>query len=176
MAKYKDLPFFELQPYLQGELLELRPLTESDFEALYKAASDPLIWELHPEPTRYQRNVFMKYFDSGIKSGGAFVIIDKRTQKIIGSSRYYEFKPDIKEIIIGYTFLAKSHWGGKYNAELKKLMLDHAFKFVDAVTFEVGEKNLRSRRAMEKIGGVLQGIKNYESSSPHAVYKITKTK
>lgn len=130
-------------------------MREEDFEAVYQAASDPLIWELHPEKERYQRDVFQKFFDAGIASNGAFVVIDKATGEIIGSSRYNDYDPNAKTIEIGFTFLARKYWGGKYNAEMKRLMLEHAFRDVDQVYFYVGETNWRSRGAMEKIGGKL---------------------
>jgi RimJ/RimL family protein N-acetyltransferase len=150
---------FDLQPRLTGELLELRPLQPDDFDALFAAASDPLIWEQHPESDRYKRAVFQKYFDGAIESGGAFAIIERKSGRIIGSSRYVNVVAaavtggsPIREIEIGWTFLERSFWGGRYNRELKKLMLDHAFRFVDRVLFVVGENNLRSQKALEKIG------------------------
>jgi N-acetyltransferase len=143
---------FELQPTLHGRQIMLRPLHETDFDALFAAASDPLIWQQHPEPDRYQRDVFQKFFDSGLACGGAFVVVDAGSGRIVGSSRYYDYRPDQKEIKIGYTFLQRACWGGDYNRELKALMLDHAFRFVDRVLFEVGEHNLRSQKALEKIG------------------------
>lgn len=164
---------FELQPTLTGTKLELRPLTPDDFTATFKAASDPLIWELHPQSTRYQEDVFRTYFDGALKSGGAFAILDKETQAIIGSSRYYDYQPDKSQIIIGYTFLTRPYWGGSFNRELKSLMLHHAFRFVNTVLFEVGTNNLRSRRAMEKIGGTLIGEALLDNKS-HVIYSITK--
>lgn len=141
-----------LQPTLRGSSIELRPLKPEDFDELFKAASDPLIWELHPQPDRYKLEVFQKYFDSGIESQGAFVVLDLRSGEIMGSSRYYKYDPARREVAVGYTFLKRAFWGGAINREMKSLMLDHAFQFVDRVLFEVGENNLRSRRALEKIG------------------------
>jgi RimJ/RimL family protein N-acetyltransferase len=138
---------------LIGELLELRPLVPKDFDALFAAASDPLIWEQHPESDRYTREVFQRYFDTALESKGAVAIIERRSGRIIGSSRYYNHDAAAGEIEIGWTFLERAFWGGVYNAELKKLMLQHAFKFVDRVLFIVGETNLRSQKAVEKIGG-----------------------
>jgi N-acetyltransferase len=144
---------FELQPTLTGKLIELRPLKPTDFDELFAAASDPLIWEQHPENTRYKREVFQTYFDSAIESKGAFAVVDRKTGKIIGSSRYWNLKPEESEVEIGWTFLQRAYWGGEYNREMKQLMLDHAFKFVARVVFVVGENNLRSQKAMQKIGG-----------------------
>jgi RimJ/RimL family protein N-acetyltransferase len=144
---------FQLQPTLVGELLELRPLRPEDFDALFAAASDPLIWAQHPESDRYKEGVFHRYFDTAIESGGAFAIVDRATARIIGSTRYYNWQPDGSEIEIGWTFLERGYWGGIYNRELKALMLNHAFKFVSRVVFIVGTNNARSRKAVEKIGG-----------------------
>jgi RimJ/RimL family protein N-acetyltransferase len=146
---------FEPQPHLVGELLEVRPLRPGDWEGLFVVASDPLIWEQHPANDRYQEEVFKEFFREALESGGAFVVIDRKTQETIGSSRYFGFDPGKSEIEIGWTFLARSHWGGKYNAELKRLMLEHAFRFVENVVFLIGPTNVRSQKAVEKIGGVM---------------------
>ena len=142
----------DLQPTLTGHLLALRPLHTGDFEALYAAASDPLVWEQHPEPLRYRRDVFQKFFDGAIRSRGAFVVTDLVSGRVIGSSRYYDYSAVRHEVTVGYTFLARAYWGGSYNREVKRLMLDHAFQHVERVLFEVGEKNVRSQKALRKIG------------------------
>jgi len=149
---------FDLQPNLKGELIELRPLTPEDWDELFAVASDPLIWEQHPESDRYREEVFKTYFSGALESGGAFVIIDKKTGEIIGSTRYFGYDPQKSEIEIGWTFLARKYWAGCYNWELKQLMLDQAFEFVENVVFLVGEKNVRSQRATEKIGAIRDGI------------------
>lgn len=142
----------DLQPTLIGDLIELRPLRRHDFDALFSAASDPLIWEQHPESDRYQQNVFQKYFDGALESKGAFAIIELKTGRIVGSSRYCNLDLRNNEVEIGWTFLKRKFWGGIYNRELKRLMLDHAFQFVDRVLFVIGERNFRSQKAVEKIG------------------------
>jgi len=148
-------PAPDLQPTLEGATLRLRPLAPDDFDALHAAASDPQIWALHPEPTRWQREVFARFFDSGLACGGALVALERASGAIVGSSRYYHWKPGSAEISVGYTFLVRRLWGGAANREMKALMLDHAFGFARAVWFDVGAANLRSRRAMEKLGGTL---------------------
>lgn len=169
---------FSLQPTLCGPRLELQPLSVNDFQELYKVASDPLIWEIHPNPHRYQLEVFRSYFDDGISSGGAFKIRDRDSNQIIGSSRYYEFSTENNSVKIGFTFLARKYWGGAFNRELKHLMLTHAFNYVDRVLFEVGETNFRSLKAMEKIGA--QFIFRYQRERPDGirttvVYEIRKS-
>jgi RimJ/RimL family protein N-acetyltransferase len=147
---------FEFQPTLTGKTISLRPLHADDFEALYAAASDPLVWEQHPDPMRYQRDLFeSRFFTGALACGGSFAVVENATGKIIGSSRYYEWQPVDREIAIGYTFLERSHWGGETNREMKRLMLDHAFKWAKVAWFHVGKNNRRSRGAMEKIGGIL---------------------
>lgn len=165
----------EWQPVLSGDTLLLRPLQADDFERLYAVASDPLIWEQHPDPLRWQRPVFEKFFATAMASHGALLITEKTTGKVLGSSRYYDWNPGEQSVAIGFTFLTRSCWGGKTNAELKHLMLDHAFRHAKTVWFHVGVNNLRSRRAMEKIGGrfshvgpfVLNGV-----TLEHAYYRI----
>lgn len=142
----------DLQPVLTGKLITLRPLKREDFESLYLCASDPLVWEQHPTRDRYKREVFEKFFEAAIESKGALAVIDNSTGEVIGSSRFYNFDSSASQGTIGYTFLKRSHWGGVYNTEMKMLMLSHAFKFVDKIYFEIGRDNLRSRRAIEKIG------------------------
>ncbi len=169
---------FELQPRLTGDLLELRPLRQEDWEGLFAAASDPLIWQQHPASDRYKEEVFREFFRDALASGGAFLVSDKRTHQIAGSSRYFGYDPAASEIEIGWTFLARSYWGGKYNAEMKRLMLEHAFRFVDRVIFAVGTENIRSQKAMEKIGGVRTNrrrpVNLGGTNAEHVVFQINK--
>jgi RimJ/RimL family protein N-acetyltransferase len=169
---------FELQPHLVGDLLELRPLRPDDWERLFAVASDPLIWEQHPARDRHQEDVFKDFFRESLESGGAVVVIDRKTREIIGSSRYFGLDTTKGEIEIGWTFLARSHWGGTYNRELKRLMVGHAFKCVESVVFLVGPTNVRSQKAMEKIGGVMTGRRAKTNPQGHTVelvvYEIKK--
>jgi N-acetyltransferase len=165
---------FDLQPMLQGQLLGLRPLRKEDFHDLYAVASDPLIWEQHPANDRYKEDVFKEFFREALVSGGALIAIGSQDGKIIGSSRFHGYAEEKSEIEIGWTFLARSHWGGSYNREMKHLMLRHAFRFVDSVVFLVGPQNLRSQKAMEKIGGVRIGSRRDASGRDSLVYQITR--
>jgi RimJ/RimL family protein N-acetyltransferase len=146
---------FEYQPTLTGALVTLRPVTIDDRQALFAAASDPQVWALHPNNDRWKPEVFADYFEDGLKSGGALVALERETGRVMGWSRYDSQFVQPGEIEIGWTFLDRAHWGGGWNRDMKRTMLAHAFRFVDRVVFRIGRDNLRSRRAVEKIGAVL---------------------
>jgi RimJ/RimL family protein N-acetyltransferase len=148
----------DLQPHLKGQLIELRPLKPEDWDELFAVASDPLIWQQHPESNRYKKEVFRVFFKEALESGGAFVVIERKNGQIIGSTRFYGYDLEKSEVEIGWTFLAREYWGGRYNREMKELLLAHAFKFVERVVFFVGDHNVRSQKAMEKIGAIKEGI------------------
>ena len=143
-----------------------------DFDALYSVAADPLIWEQHPRSDRWQEEVFRAFFADALKSGGTLVAIDAASGKVVGSSRYHGYNADMSEVEIGWSFLARSHWGGKHNGEMKRLMLAHAFQFVDSVVFLVGPDNVRSCRAMEKIGGIRDGMRKDATGLEAVVFRI----
>ncbi len=165
---------FDSQPVLRGDLLEARPLRPEDYDDLYAVASDPLIWEQHPNNDRHEDRVFREFFREAMASGGALIILDNATGRVVGSSRFHGYDPNKSEVEIGWTFLARSHWGGRYNAELKRLMLEHAFRFVRSVVFLVGPRNLRSQRAVEKIGAVWVGSRRDGNGRESYVYQITR--
>jgi RimJ/RimL family protein N-acetyltransferase len=163
----------DLQPILEGSLVKLRPLRDEDYSDLYAVASDPLIWEQHPERERYQEATFQKFFAEAMASKGALLAVDAATGRAIGSSRYFGYDPVRSEIEIGWTFLARSHWGGRYNGEMKSLMLHHAFGFVQRVVFLIGPDNVRSQRAVERIGGTRAGTRPDGRGGISVVYQIT---
>jgi RimJ/RimL family protein N-acetyltransferase len=164
---------FDFQPTLKGELLELRPLEAQDFDDLFAVAADPLICEQHPAKDRYQEEQFRTFFREALESGGSLIAIDTKGGRIIGSSRYHGYDAERSEVEIGWTFLSRSHWGGRYNREMKQLMLQHAFRFVDRVVFLIGPHNRRSQRAVEKIGAVRAGSRLDGSGRASILYQIS---
>jgi len=144
----------DFQPTLTGPTVIVRPVMAVDWAELFAAGSDPEIWKVHPRSNRYTEPEFRSYFDSAVASKMAFVFVDRASGRLIGSSRYYGYEAALSEIEIGWTFIVREFWGGATNREVKRLMLDHAFGFVDTVIFWVGEQNWRSQGAMKKIGGV----------------------
>ena len=164
---------FDLQPILKGRLLELRPLRADDFQDLCGVAADPLIWEQHPAKDRYKAEVFGVFFHEALASGGALIAVEIQDRKVIGSSRFHGHNEEKGEIEIGWTFLARSYWGGLYNGEMKQLMLRHAFRFVDNVIFLVGPENFRSQKAVEKLGAIRVGSRPDAGGRTSLVYQIT---
>lgn len=164
---------FDRQPVLRGALLELRPLRADDFDALFRVAADPLIWEQHPERNRYQEATFRAFFEEALASGGALVAIDRATGQVIGSSRYHGYDARRGVVEIGWTFLARAYWGGRYNGEMKRLMLEHAFRSATRLIFIIGPDNRRSQRAVEKIGGARVGTTLDDRGRERVVYELT---
>lgn len=164
-----------LQPTISNELITIKPLQENNFESLFTIASDQLLWEQHPNNDRYKKEVFQLFFENAIQSKGAFIVINNKTNEIIGSSRYYEFNEVEKSIVIGYTFISRAFWGKNYNSSLKELMINYAFQFVNKVYFHVGETNYRSQKAVEKLGAIKIGeIKSENLSKINWVYQLKK--
>ncbi len=164
---------FDLQPVLKGALVTLRPLEPADHDPLFAVAADPLIWEQHPDKSRSQPAGFKVFFQQALDSGGALLALETGSGQVIGSSRYHGDKEATEEIEVGWTFLARSHWGGRYNGEMKRLMLDHAFRFVGRVVFLIDPANYRSQRAVEKLGAVRTGMRADATGRVSAVFQIT---
>ena len=148
---------FTFQPTLKGETVNLRPLREDDFDDLYACASDKNIWAGHPSKNRYKLSEFTPYFKDSLESQANVVIIDNQSNKIIGLSRYYKVDKTPDDISIGFTFLACEYWGGITNRELKNLMINYALQYFPAVWFHVGEDNIRSQKAVLKLGAEFVG-------------------
>ena len=161
---------FDYQPSLKGKLVEVRPLREGDHADLYAVAADPLIWEQHPDKARHTAAGFAGFFRESLASGGALLVTDASTQWVIGSSRFFGYSEERSEVEIGWTFLARSHWGGACNGELKQLMLRHAFRFVNSVVFFVSPGNIRSQQSVGRVGGILEPDRD---AAGRFVYRVT---
>ena len=169
---------FNLQPEkLEDGLIELRPLTNDAFDTLFEVTADPFIWELHPVKDRYKKEAFQIYFDGAVASKSSFLVFDKASGALIGSSRFYGYDPEESRVAIGYTFLARKYWGGKYNKAMKTLMLDHAFRYVNSVVFHIGLENIRSQKAVLKLGTKKINELDFANTGEltHAEYEIKKT-
>ncbi|MCR4031087.1 MULTISPECIES: GNAT family N-acetyltransferase [Flavobacterium] len=168
-----------LQPILENNLCMQYPLEEKDFDALYKVASDPKIWEQHPNKDRWKKEVFEKFFEGAMQSKGAFKIINKETGEVVGSTRFYDFNKEEDCIFIGYTFYAVSCWGKGFNLSVKKTMLDYLFEYVSKVKFHIGAENIRSQIAISRVGAkkVAEEEVAYFGEKPklNFVYQIDKS-
>ncbi len=164
---------FDPQPVLHGRGIWVRPLRTSDHDALTAVAGDPVIWEQHPVPDRHLPEVFAQFFADALRSGGALAVLTDGGE-MIGSSRFAGYDPQTSEVEIGWTFLARAHWGGQTNRELKRLMLEHAFGSVERVVFRVGPHNRRSQRALEKIGAHRAGTRVDSSGVESALFELTR--
>ena len=164
-------PAFDFQPTLTGSLVTLRPLRARDYGALASAASDPLIWEQHPD-ARHERAIFNVFFEQALTSGGALVALEIRTGAVIGTSRFHFRDIAPVGLEIGWTFLARPYWGGVYNGEMKRLMLEHAFRFEDHVVLLVAPQNVRSQLAVQKIGGQFQEQLTEGRDQGYLVYRV----
>jgi RimJ/RimL family protein N-acetyltransferase len=164
---------FDLQPTLQGPLVTLRPLSPADHDRLFAVAADPLIWEQHPDKTRFQPAGFQVFFQEALDSGGALLAMESASGQVIGSSRFHGYDEAADEVEIGWTFLARSHWGGQHNREMKRLMLEHAFRYVDRVMFLIDPANHRSQRAIERIGAFRVGMRADASGRRSCVFQIS---
>ena len=164
---------WDAQPVLRGNLVSLRPLEARDFDALYSVASDPMIWKQHPARDRSDLPAFQRFFEESLASGGALAIVDTRTSELIGATRFHGYDVGRSEVEVGWTFLARSHWGGEYNGEVKALMFQHAFQFVDQVVLLISPTNVRSCRAAEKVGAVRSGSRLDASGRRSHVYAVS---
>lgn len=164
---------FEFQPTLRGRLIDLRPLRPGDFDALFAVASDPLIWEQHPDKTRCTPAGFRRFFDESIASGGALLATRAGTDEVVGSSRYFDHREGESAVEIGWSFLARACWGGPHNQDMKRLMVEHAFRSVRRVVFIVDPGNLRSQQALLKLGAVREGTRLEPSGRESMVFILT---
>ena len=131
-------------------------LVHDDFEALYEIARDPAVWEQDPVPELSQREVFRANIDDAIGDEGGLVA-HERNGRVAGYSRFSQLFSGEDAVEIGWTFLDPAFWGGRYNADMKRIMLAHTFLTFPLVIFRVGEQNRRSRRALEKVGATARG-------------------
>jgi RimJ/RimL family protein N-acetyltransferase len=145
---------FDIQAKLENDRVLLSPLKETDFEDLYAVASDPKVWEQHPNKDRWKKEVFRNFFDGAMQSKGAFKIVDKTSGQVIGSTRFYNYDEKENTILIGYTFYGTAYWGTGVNKSVKKTMLDYIFQYVSKVLLHVGAENIRSQTAVGRIGAL----------------------
>ena len=154
MTSIRKIPTINRQPTLTGPTVIVRPLCVDDADDLYLVAQDPMLWEQHTDKYRWQRPVFDAFFQDAIKSGGALAIVARETERLIGTTRLHLTPQNLIEV--GWTFLTRSYWGDGTNWEVKTLLLDFVFQTEDTVIFRASKHNVRSRKAIEKLGAILE--------------------
>jgi len=169
---------------LSGQVVDLIPLQKEHFPELVKLSKDKRIWEFYIF-NWYDSEKFLDVLKSAIveKEKGTqfpFIIYHKPEKKIIGSTRFLEIQPLHKKLEIGWTWLHPDYWGTEVNLECKLLLLTFCFEKLQAmrVQLKTDENNLRSRKAIEKIGGKFEGIlrhdllRDNETKRNSALYSI----
>ncbi|MCC9043996.1 GNAT family N-acetyltransferase [Myroides sp. M-43] len=149
---------------LQGTTIDLVPLEEHHLEELYQASGDKELWKQVLSDCSDRDTFFTVYRmalevrDNGMQY--PFVIIDKQTKKLIGSTQFFEMHEADKKLEIGWTWITCDYWGSVVNLECKLLLLTYCFEVLktNRVQLKTKDDNLRSRKAIEKIGGVFEGI------------------
>lgn len=169
---------FKSTMILENDIVCLKPLKEADYDLLYKVASDSVLWEHHPISNGFTTDGYDKFFKEALTIG-SLIIIDRKSKKVIGCTRMYGYDEKENSVVIGHTFIAREYWGSGYNKSIKKLMLDYAFTHVNKVVFYVVDNNIRSQKALEKIGAVAKGkiTRNYEGKELNCiVFEVEKGK
>jgi RimJ/RimL family protein N-acetyltransferase len=158
---------------LKGKTVELHPLEVENFEKLLEAASNQEIWELTsvnysvPDIFYSNSNAALQGRENGTVY--PFIIVDKSTKEIIGTTRFLDIAPSDGKLEIGVTWIKKEYWGSTVNLECKLLLLSYSFDILNAnrVQFRAKADNLRSRKAIEKIGGVFEGVFRKDKIEPN---------
>lgn len=149
---------------LTGQTVDLLPLNKEHFSVLENLAKDKQIWEFYTYDCS-DTNTFLNFFNTAFieRDNGSqypFVIFHKQQNKIIGSTRFIDIQPKHKKLEIGTTWLHPDYWGTALNFECKLLLLTFCFENLNAhrVQLKTDVLNVRSRKAIEKIGGQFEGI------------------
>ena len=169
-----------LQPtILEGKRAKLIPLEKSHKAELLQAASDGNLWELWftSVPSAETMDSYIETALKGQKAGTAlpFVVIDKYTNEVVGSTRYLNVEVEHKRLEIGATWYAQKVQRTGLNTECKYLLLQHAFEQLKciAVEFRTHYHNLASRTAISKLGAKQEGILRNHRIDPQGNYRDT---
>ena len=149
---------------LQGHHVDLQPLDLDDLPALYEVAADKALWKHIPtdcsRPDRFMESYTKSIQDRDAGIQYPFLILGRDARQIIGSTRLFDLHPQDRKLEIGWTWIAQAYWGTDVNLECKSLLLTFCFETLGArrVQLKTDELNIRSRKAIEKIGARFEGI------------------
>ncbi|NGQ95207.1 GNAT family N-acetyltransferase [Brevibacillus sp. SYP-B805] len=144
-----------------GKKVKLTPMEMNHMESLYEAGRYPNIWTVTQgriDSLDDAREYVRKALEQ--KNALPFVIIDQESQKIVGSTRFYDISVQNRSLEIGSTWLTPAMWRTYVNTECKYLLLKHCFETLGTirVQFKTDSRNIRSQRALERIGAVKEGV------------------
>ncbi|MFY8022428.1 MAG: GNAT family N-acetyltransferase [Bacteroidia bacterium] len=163
--------------HLIGEQVELIPLESRHFEELTNLAGEPIIWEFIPVDMSSNEKCHLAFTNANIQKEKGnqfpFVIIHKQENKIIGSTRLMNIEPEFKKLEIGWTWLHPDYWASAVNLECKLLLLNFCFEELKTirVQFKTDENNIRSQKAIRKIGAQFEGILRNDMIRDNGTYR-----
>jgi RimJ/RimL family protein N-acetyltransferase len=161
------LTWSELPARMEGELVVVEPMTADHEEGLFRAGSDPEVWEYLPafpcpcgDRDLFARWVAARLADMEEGTETAFTILDRSTGEPIGSTRYLCLRPEHRSLEVGWTWIGRSWWQTGANVETKLLVLGRAFDVLglERVEFKTDARNARSRAALEALPARFEGI------------------
>lgn len=164
---------------LDGKYTRLRPLKKQDRDALLHAASDGQLWKLWftSVPSAETIDAYIDTALTGQKNGVMlpFVVEDIRTGAVIGCTRYCNIDEANNRLEIGFTWYAQSYQRTATNTECKVMLLSHAFETLEcmAVEFRTHHANLRSQKAIERLGATRDGILRQHKIMPDGTTRDT---
>ena len=149
---------------LKGQTVDLISLSEQHFPVLESLASVKRIWEFYTfdgsDPNSFSKAINSTLVEREKGNQFPFIILHKSENKIIGSTSFLDIQPHHKKLEIGFTWIHPDYWGTAINLECKLLLLTYCFEnlHTQRVQLKTDENNIRSRKAIEKIGGQFEGI------------------
>lgn len=154
----------DFTPTLENDFVKLSPITMDNFHELTQVASQEKLVQYSPSDIESHKTL-KKYISTALeqqqmKTSIPFIIFDKKSQSYAGSTRYMNINSKNKVLEIGSTWIGREFQGKGLNTQMKFLMLNHAFNEMgfEKIEFRIDERNLCSRKAVEKLGCTLEGV------------------
>lgn len=157
-------PWIQHPVILTGEKVILQPLTEDYFQKLTEASSEDIIWTYMPvkgsNPEMLLGALTEALHKRDLAEQYPFVVIEKASGRVMGSTRFLQLNETHRSLEIGYTWYQTEYWGKGFNEECKYLLLQYSFEILKTIRVQIitSDKNVRSKRAIERIGGIPEGV------------------
>lgn len=170
----------EVRPVtLEGRFVRLEPLADRHVEELWAAGADPSIWTymaVTPTSLEDMRQIIASALEQQARGSQLpFAVIERTSGRAIGSTRYLDIRPRERGLEIGWTWYGIPWQGTVVNSECKLLLLRHAFEDLGCVRvcLKTDARNLRSQRAIERLGAVREGVLRKHMLAQHGVMRDT---